>query len=54
MMIKDNEAQVKLFSTVINLLFDDKRREELKSNIASYAVTDADELIATEIFKSLK
>ncbi len=53
LMVRDNEAQGKLFSTVTNLLFDEKKGEELKTNIAKLAVTDADEVIATNILNSL-
>lgn len=53
LMVKDNEAQGKLFSTVTNLLFNPKKQEELKANIAKLAVTDADEVIATNILNAL-
>ncbi len=54
LIVKDNEASGKLFSTVTNLLFNTKKQEELKDNIARFAVTNANEIIAEEILKSLQ
>lgn len=53
LMVKDNEAQGKLFGTVTNLLFDAKKEEELKKNIAKFAVSNADEAIAANILNAL-
>lgn len=53
LMVKDNEAQGKLFSTVTNLLFDENKQQQLESNIAKLAVTNADEVIAENILQSL-
>ncbi|MEP7106680.1 MAG: undecaprenyldiphospho-muramoylpentapeptide beta-N-acetylglucosaminyltransferase [Ferruginibacter sp.] len=49
MMIKDNEAFVKLVPVVIKLSKDEQRQEELKRNISKLAITNADEIIAIEI-----
>ncbi len=53
LMVKDNEAQGKLFSTVTNLLFDQNKQQQLETNIAKLAVTNADEVIAEQILQSL-
>ena len=52
-MVRDNEAQGKLFGTVTSLLFNEQRQEELKTNIAKLAVTNADEVIATQILEAI-
>jgi len=54
LMVKDNEVQGKLFSTITNLLFDEKKRQQLEMNIAALAVTNADEIIAKEILKDIR
>jgi UDP-N-acetylglucosamine--N-acetylmuramyl-(pentapeptide) pyrophosphoryl-undecaprenol N-acetylglucosamine transferase len=51
LMIKDEEAKQKLVSTVIDLVKDEKRQEELKTNIGKLAITDADDIVAKEILK---
>lgn len=53
LMVKDDEAKGRLFSTVTNLIFDDKKIATLEHNIAALAVTDAAENIATKILNSL-
>ena len=53
LMVKDNEAQGKLFGIVTGLLFNEKKEEELKKNIAKFAVSNADEAIATNILNAL-
>jgi len=52
-MVKDGEALDKLVETVIALSKDEARKEELKRNIAGFAVKDAGKMIAREIFKLL-
>lgn len=47
--IKDSEALNQLVPTVISLLKDDNRQQELKGNIGKLAVTNADEVVAKEI-----
>jgi UDP-N-acetylglucosamine--N-acetylmuramyl-(pentapeptide) pyrophosphoryl-undecaprenol N-acetylglucosamine transferase len=50
--VKDAEAQVKLFSTITRLAKDRTLQEKFKTNIAKYAVTNADEVIAKEILEA--
>ncbi len=52
-MVRDAEAKEKLIGTVIELVMDEERRYELKQNIGSLAVTNADEIIASEILKAI-
>jgi UDP-N-acetylglucosamine--N-acetylmuramyl-(pentapeptide) pyrophosphoryl-undecaprenol N-acetylglucosamine transferase len=52
-LIKDNEAKEKLISTVMTLAKDERKQNELKENIAKLGVTNADEVIAKEILKSI-
>ena len=49
MMVKDSEAGAKLFSAITTLAKDEALREKFKNNIAKYAITNADEVIAKEI-----
>jgi UDP-N-acetylglucosamine--N-acetylmuramyl-(pentapeptide) pyrophosphoryl-undecaprenol N-acetylglucosamine transferase len=53
-MIKDDEAGQKLIETVINLVNDKQRREELSRNIAPLGIRDADEVIADTVLKSVR
>lgn len=53
LMVKDEEAQAKLFPTVTNLIFDNKKIATLEHNIAGLAVTDAADTIAVKILNSL-
>ncbi|MFT3679993.1 MAG: undecaprenyldiphospho-muramoylpentapeptide beta-N-acetylglucosaminyltransferase [Ferruginibacter sp.] len=52
-MIKDSEAGEKLVTSIIALAKDDQKQTELKKNIASLGMLNADQVIATEILKSL-
>jgi UDP-N-acetylglucosamine--N-acetylmuramyl-(pentapeptide) pyrophosphoryl-undecaprenol N-acetylglucosamine transferase len=52
-MVKDNEAKDKLIQTVIALSKDEQKQKELKENIGRLAVTNADEIIAKEILKTI-
>ena len=54
LMVKDSEANEKLFSVVTALLFDDEKQNELRKNIRLLAVSNADEIIALEILKMIK
>jgi UDP-N-acetylglucosamine--N-acetylmuramyl-(pentapeptide) pyrophosphoryl-undecaprenol N-acetylglucosamine transferase len=54
MIVKDSEAGVKLFSAITTLAKDKALREKFRNNIAKYAITNADEVIANEILKSVK
>lgn len=51
LMVKDNEAVDKVVPTVISLAKNERQQTELKNNIGIYAVVNADEMIAKEIFK---
>jgi UDP-N-acetylglucosamine--N-acetylmuramyl-(pentapeptide) pyrophosphoryl-undecaprenol N-acetylglucosamine transferase len=53
LMVKDSEAADKLVATVLALAKDDAKQNELKTNIAPLAVTNADEVVAKEILASL-
>lgn len=50
-MIADHEAKDVLVDTALALLADDSRGQELSTNIAKLAITDADEVIAREILR---
>ena len=52
-MIKDSEALELLVPSIIALSKDENKQQELKSNISKLAITNADEVIATEILKSI-
>jgi UDP-N-acetylglucosamine--N-acetylmuramyl-(pentapeptide) pyrophosphoryl-undecaprenol N-acetylglucosamine transferase len=49
LLIKDNESNEKLADTVLQLLSDKQKRQELSSNISKLAITDAAERITDEI-----
>ena len=53
LLIKDSEAKEKLVATVIALAKNVNQQNELKENIGRLAVTNADEVIAREILKSV-
>jgi UDP-N-acetylglucosamine--N-acetylmuramyl-(pentapeptide) pyrophosphoryl-undecaprenol N-acetylglucosamine transferase len=53
LIVKDEEAQAKLFPTVTNLIFDYEKISTLEHNIAALAVTDAADKIAIKILNSL-
>ncbi len=53
LMVDDNAVQGKLFSTIINLLFDEQKRMDMEKKIAEFGVTNADEIIAKEILKEI-
>ena len=52
-MIKDSEAKEKLVNAAIALAKDNSRQAILQENIGKLAVTNADEVIAKEILKSI-
>jgi UDP-N-acetylglucosamine--N-acetylmuramyl-(pentapeptide) pyrophosphoryl-undecaprenol N-acetylglucosamine transferase len=54
LMVRDNEAMDKLVRTIIELAKNEQQQNQLKENIAKYAVTSADEYIASEILKSIR
>lgn len=53
LMVKDNEVQAKLFSTITNLIFDEAQQKMLQENIGKLAITDAGLKVAEEILKPL-
>jgi UDP-N-acetylglucosamine--N-acetylmuramyl-(pentapeptide) pyrophosphoryl-undecaprenol N-acetylglucosamine transferase len=53
LLVKDSEAKEKLVTTVIALAKDRNKQNELKENIGRLAVTNADEVIAGEILKTI-
>lgn len=54
LLVKDQDAKNYLVSTIIRLAADEEERRKLKNNIASLAITDADEVIAREILKTIE
>jgi UDP-N-acetylglucosamine--N-acetylmuramyl-(pentapeptide) pyrophosphoryl-undecaprenol N-acetylglucosamine transferase len=53
LMVKDREVDAQLFSTVTQLVLDDAKQESLKANMATLCITNADEVIAREVFETL-
>jgi UDP-N-acetylglucosamine--N-acetylmuramyl-(pentapeptide) pyrophosphoryl-undecaprenol N-acetylglucosamine transferase len=53
LMVKDTEAARKLVFMTIELSKDPGKQQELRQNIATLAITNADEVIAGEILKSI-
>ena len=51
LMVKDNEAIDKGCTVIIELAKDENKQNELKKNIGTLAITDADRKIAEEILK---
>lgn len=49
MIIKDSDAQAKLFGAITDLAFNDTKQEKFKKNISEFAIRDADVKIAEEI-----
>ena len=49
LMVKDSEVSAKLFGAITRLAGDETLQQKLKTNIARYAVTNADDVIAREI-----
>ncbi len=54
LMIKDSEAKEKLVDTIIALSKDEAMQQQLKSNIASLAMNNTDEIIATTVLELIK
>jgi UDP-N-acetylglucosamine--N-acetylmuramyl-(pentapeptide) pyrophosphoryl-undecaprenol N-acetylglucosamine transferase len=54
MMIKDSEAQHKLVPSIVALVKDEQRLQTFKTNISKLAITNADEVIATDILSIIK
>ncbi|MEO6228933.1 MAG: undecaprenyldiphospho-muramoylpentapeptide beta-N-acetylglucosaminyltransferase [Ferruginibacter sp.] len=51
LMIKDSDAMNQLVPAIIALSKDESKQQQLKTNIAKLAITDADEMIAKEILR---
>jgi UDP-N-acetylglucosamine--N-acetylmuramyl-(pentapeptide) pyrophosphoryl-undecaprenol N-acetylglucosamine transferase len=51
LMVKDSEAIDKAVPMIIELSKNEAKQQELKNNIGKLAITNADEIIATEILK---
>jgi UDP-N-acetylglucosamine--N-acetylmuramyl-(pentapeptide) pyrophosphoryl-undecaprenol N-acetylglucosamine transferase len=52
-MVKDSEAKESAIPLAIEIVEDEAKAAQLKTNMAQYAVIDADELIANEIVKNI-
>ena len=50
LLIKDHEVMEKLVSLILELKKNEKEQNDLKFNIEKYAISNADELIAQEVF----
>jgi UDP-N-acetylglucosamine--N-acetylmuramyl-(pentapeptide) pyrophosphoryl-undecaprenol N-acetylglucosamine transferase len=53
-MVKDSEALDKLVTTIISLANNGQQQNELKTNIGKLGITNADEIIATEILNIIE
>jgi len=51
LLVKDNEVMTMLVKTTIGLAKDEAKQQDLKANIATLAITNADEVVADEILK---
>jgi len=54
LMIRDADVETKLIDTILELVKDEKKIKELEVNILKNGNTKADEIIATEILKTIK
>jgi UDP-N-acetylglucosamine--N-acetylmuramyl-(pentapeptide) pyrophosphoryl-undecaprenol N-acetylglucosamine transferase len=54
LMVKDAEASSKLFSEMVSLAKNKEQQEQLKKNIASLAITDADTVIAHKVLSYIR
>jgi UDP-N-acetylglucosamine--N-acetylmuramyl-(pentapeptide) pyrophosphoryl-undecaprenol N-acetylglucosamine transferase len=52
-MIADKDAATQLVEAVLKLAGDEALQQEMKNNLGSLAITNADEVIATEILKTI-
>lgn len=53
LLVKDSEAKEKLIATVMALAINEQLQTELRINISSLAITNADEIIAKEILRTI-
>lgn len=49
MLVKDSDAQARLFGAITDLAFNEAKQEKFKKNISAFAVRDADVKIAEAI-----
>lgn len=54
LMVRDDETQSKLMSTILELAQDPQKIETLETNISKIGISNADEIIATEVLKNIK
>jgi UDP-N-acetylglucosamine--N-acetylmuramyl-(pentapeptide) pyrophosphoryl-undecaprenol N-acetylglucosamine transferase len=54
LLVKDNEAKNRLVETVVSLSKDEALQQTLQTNIHALAITNADDIIAKEILKSIQ
>ena len=54
LMVKDHEVMQKLVFMTIELSMDESKQDELRKNIATLGITDADSKIANEVLANLK
>ena len=52
--VKDSEASTKLFGVVTDILFDEEKLKTFKENISKLAITNANEVVAEQILKTIK
>ena len=50
-LVKDADAKASLVSTVIELVNNESKQEEMKRNIAATAITNADQIVAAEVLR---
>jgi UDP-N-acetylglucosamine--N-acetylmuramyl-(pentapeptide) pyrophosphoryl-undecaprenol N-acetylglucosamine transferase len=50
-LVKDSEAKAILVKTVIELVKNETKQEDMKRNIASTAITNADQIVAAEVLR---
>jgi len=53
LMVRDGDVEKTLIGTMLNLLKDEKKIQELKVNILKLGITNADEIIANEFLKTI-
>lgn len=52
MLVKDSDAQARLFGAITDLAFNETKQEKFRKNISAFAVRDADVRIAEEILRN--
>ncbi len=53
LMVADNEAGEKLVSTIMSLINNEGKKEEMKQNISKLAIRDADKVVAENILRNI-